>query len=599
MALGIQWTGSFKSLNDVDCTVNIYTDGGGSAIPITLADDPFYFEENYGDDILNEVIRFRTGYIRVIEQGTYGALSTIYPTGIFDRYVEVLYGNEVVFNGYIQVQDFASRLVPNPRVLELPVISPLGLFEKRTISNTQFLPPTEVSLGNILDVILANSTYEYVYLPKSYGYPNPVSFGMKVSSLVATPWNKDFHHSMNTAPYQKVARGQTYAYIIDAICKAYGWMCHDTPEALVFTAFDYDGTYCYYPVGHIGEAGYSLDANIPDGNLATYFTPTDNDANEQILQPETGIEISYEGESGDRTFTFDRTYVPQQDPVVIMPSFVPSVDVFPNHVEIFSMCSLLPVPNLNEINLVSSPTFDNNDKVNIGNYSVAWNGQEGVMVSIGSYPSDHTLFVLRFYLRRRANQDFSLSYDMRVRKDGAIGGLAANPDPDQDYYITAQLDVSNDDYVAVTFKYRYGGDFPQLSSKALIFISNIKLEVCEDGVPYERYLYKQSDDTDVIPSNAAVNPAISSSIVMPMSLYRLNDNLIGPSVRPTRLTEYAYMFQPRKQLTGRFRVASMVSFPWAGKFNYLGKSWRIIAQTFRPWDDEYTLTMQYSPILNS
>lgn len=568
---------------------------------LKLAADPFYFQEDNSEDLLNGVLRYRTGYIRLIEEYSYGWFDDIYPTGIFDRYVEVLYGSTLVFNGYIQVQDFSSELVPVPRILELPVISPLGLFDKRTFSNTLYLPPSEVSLGALLDQALASTPYNYVYLPKNYGYPNNVSLGMKVSTLVATPWNEDFHHSMNVSPYSKVAKGQTYAYIVEGICKAFGWICHDTPDALVFTAFDYDGIYCYYPVGHIGESGYITDASISSSAIAltSYFTAADSGANEQTLHPDTGIEISYDGEYGDRTFVFDRTTVPDTNPVVIMPSFVPYGDLFPNHAEIFSLCSLIPVPSIWETNANGIFTFDSNDKLNVGTHCVAWNGQEGFLISIGSYESGRELFYVRFYLRKRSGQKFSLSYDMKVRKDGALGGLHYRPDEDVDYYISTAMDSSHDNYVQVTFKYQWsnaeGSQYPQLSSQALIFISNIKLEVCEQGVPYEKYIYKPASDSDVIPSTG--NPAITSSITMPISLYRLNDHLIGTSVRSTKLTEYPYLFQPRKQLTSKFRVSSILSLPYARKFSYMNKNWRIIAQTFRPWDDEYELTMQHSSIL--
>ena len=603
MARNIRWIGSFKSQNGTSCTVNIYSEDwpAGVTMGITLAADPFYFQEENSSDLLNNVMRYRTGYIRVVEQNTFGSLNDIYPTAIFDRYVEVLYGSTIVFNGYIQVQDFSSELVSAPRILEFPVISPLGLFEKRTFSNTLYLPPSEVSLGALLDQALISTPYSYVYIPKNFGYPNPVTLGLKVSTLVVTPWNEDFHYSMNVAPYNKVAKGQTYAYIVEAICKAFGWICHDTPSALVFTAFDYDGTYCYYPVGHIGDSDYSSDASISSSaeDLTDYFTASDNDANEETLMPDTGIEISYDGEYGDRTFSFDRATVPDTNPVIIMPSFAPVGDVYPDHAETFSLCSLIPVPTLGETNVYGTFTFDNNDKLSVGTHCVAWDGQTGIMVSLGSYESGRELFWVRFYLRKRSNQKFSLSYNMKLRNDGSLGGLSLNPDNNTDYYITTAIDYSHDNYVQVAFKYRWsnvqGSQYPQLNSQALIFISNIRLEVCEQGVPYAEYLYKPASDSDVIPSTG--NPSISSEINMPISLYRLNDHLIGTSVRSTMLTEYPYLFQPRKNLTSKFRITSILDLPHARKFSYMGKNWRVIAQNFKPWDDEYELTLQSSPIL--
>lgn len=600
MARNIRWFVSFRSQNGTSCVINIYDNDWPAGVTMGLrgAADPFYFEEDDSDDLLNDVMRYRTGYIRIVEQGTFGNLDAIYPTAPFDRYVEVLYGGNVVFNGFIQVQDFSSEQVPVPRVLEFPVISPLGLFEKQTFPNALYLPPTSVSLGELLDEALDNSTYDYVIVPKYYGEPNAVNLAMKVSTLVVSPWDDNFHHSMTTAPASKVMKGESYSYLIEAICKAFGWICHDTPGALIFTAFDYEDTYIQFPVGHIGESAYGENIIISSElDLTDYFILSDNAANMTTLQPDTGIEISYEGDSGNREFTFDHTTF---DDVIIMPSFTPDgTDTYPAHAEIFSLCNLTPVPGIWETNLTGSFSFDSNDKLVIGTHCVAWNGNTGVMISIGSYESGRTLFWVRFYMQRRSGQMFSLSYEMKLRKDGAIGGLNYNPDDDTDYYITTEIDTSNNDYVQVYFKYRWsnaeGSQYPQLDSQALIFIHDIKLEVLEDGEPYAEYRYKPASDSDVIPTTG--NPAISSDITMPISMYRLNDHLLGNTVRSTKVTTYPYLFQPRKELKSNFRVDSLPSYPYAQLFNYLNKDWRIIAQTFHPWDDEVTLTMQHSSIL--
>lgn len=608
-----QWTIPFKSQNGTSCHVDIYMRGytGETVLTLTGAADPFYFEEDDSEDLLNGVIRYRTGYIRVIETISYGSLSQLYPTSAFDRYVEVYYGDELTFNGFIQVQNFSGDVVPVPRVLELPVISPMGLFKKRTFRNTLYMPPTVVTLGDVLNTMLLNSTYNYVYLPNNYGYPDPVSLSMEISSLVVTPWNEEFHHSINIAPMLKVMKSVTYDYIINAICKAFGWICHDTPDALVFTAFDFEGYYCYYPNGHIGDNEYKQDANISATatDLTTYFSLADNDANETTLQPDTGIEISYEGNDdiGDHIFDFQRTYVPAENGVVIEPSFIPDMDAFPNHAEIFSLCNLLPVPNVWELSGVAPLTFDANDKLNVGECACAWNGSEGIMISLGgSYPSGHELFRIRFYIRRRSGQYYGFSYDMKGKKHGGLGGLSMNESDVDEHYIYASFDLSNSDYIEVVFKYRWiNNELPQLPAQTLIFISNIKLTIFENKVPYTEYRFTPKSDVDIVGPDGFVadihsgetNPSISSSITMPISLYRLNDHLLGTSVRQTRITTYPYLFQPRKMLVSKFRYASQLTFPHVRLFTYLNKKWRIIAQRFNPWNDEYELTMQHSSVL--
>ena len=595
MARNIRWFVNFKSVSGVSCTINIYDNDwpSGVTLGLTGASEPFYFEEDNSNDLLNDVVRYRTGYIRVIEQSPYGSLDDIYPTDTFDRYVEVLYGGTVIFNGYIQVQDFSSELIPAPRILQFPVISPLGLFDKLTFSNTMYLPPTLTTLGSLLDDALTN-LYDYVYVPRDYGnvYAS-ASLSMDVFTLIVSPWNEDYHHSQNVGAYYNVMRGQTYAFLIDAVCKAFGWICHDTPSGLVFTAFDYEGVYISYPVGHIGDYNYSSNVNISASasDLTSFYTPCDANGCVHTLLPDTGIEISYDGDPNSREFSFKRTYVPSTNGVVIMPGTTSPYE------EQYGLCNLVPVLSNDEYSSNLLPlTFDNDGKINVGQCCCAWNGEEGIMVSIsGSYQTDSELFWVRFYIRKRTNQSFAFSYDMKGRKNGGIGGLAVYDSDVDDYYITYSIDFSHDNYVQVTFKYRYGGDYPQLPAQALIFINNMQLHVYEDNEPYSEYRYALTEDSDIIPNNN--NPAISSSVTMPISLYRLNDHLIGDSVLSTKITTYPYLFQLRKEITEKFRVVDDPTLAHIRLYSYLSKKWRIVAQAFYPWNDEYKLTLQYSPVL--
>lgn len=597
MARNIRWFANFKSLNGTSCTINIYDNDWPAGVTkgVTAAADPFFFEEDDSDDLLNDVVRYRTGYIRLVEQISFGDLADIYPTGIFDRYVEVLYGGTVVFNGYIQVQDFDSEQVPAPRVLEFPVISPLGLMNQKTFIG--IIPPTSKTLGELLDTaIIQIGSYDYVFLPKNYGYPNPVSLSMKVFSTAVTPLNKNFHHSRNIGTQNMVMKGETYSYLIEAICKAFGWICHDMPGALIFTAFDYEGDYCYYPVGHIGEVGYSTDANIQSSasELTFNFTPADDAANMTTLQPDTGIEIEYDGDSTlSQEFNFDNTYVSETSTVITMPSYINDPD------EINSICNLERIPLLNNISVYTILAFDNQDLLTIGKGICAWNGKEGVMISMsGTESSYNEIFWVRFYMKRRGRQIYRVKYNMIGRKNGYLLQLANSGSDIDEYYIYAIITPYDDDYVKVTFYYRFDGDqHPRLQSQAVIFISDIELEVEEDGEPYTKYRYIPTDDKDIIPEQYNPQPAISSTVTMPISLYRLNDRLIGTTVRQTKVATYPYLFTPRKELVSKFRISSILSFPHIRLFTYMDKRWRIIAQAFRPWDDEYTLTMQNSNIL--
>ena len=141
----VRWTIPFKSLSEVSCRIDIIDPTYPEYIsPITYqaADDPFFFEEENSDDLLEDVLRYQTGYIRMIDNGDQ-YIPDIYPTSTFDRPVKVYYGSTLIFNGYIQVQAFSTELKSNPKIIELPVISMLGAFEDKQFNAnlSDFMPP--------------------------------------------------------------------------------------------------------------------------------------------------------------------------------------------------------------------------------------------------------------------------------------------------------------------------------------------------------------------------------------------------------------------------------------------------------------------------
>lgn len=599
MARNIRWYINFKSLNCTSCKINIYDNNWpeGTTLGLKGAAEPFSFDEDSSNDILNDVLRYSTGYIRVVQRDSDYDIASIYPTDPFDRYVEVLYGTTVVFKGYIQVQDFSNEQIPNPRVLEFPVTSQLGMLEKNTFS--LIMPPTSKTLGQLIDLAIANTSWSYVYVPKNYGYPNPVNLSMKVSSLVVSPWDSEFHHSMNTAPAAKVMRPVTRNYIIEAICKAFGWIAHETADALIFTAFDHEGTYNYYPKGHVGDANYvqeSADIPTTQVTLSDYLTMADSKATEMTLHPETGIQISYEGENSDSiNYDFQRTYVDQTSPVITMPSYASDPD------EVNSLCNLVTVPIINEVSITRVHEFDQNDKLVVGNGICAWNGEVGVLVSFAQTAQNGLLFYMKFYMKKLPGQSYKASFDVKGCHNGYLWKLANDPDiSDDDGYVYTTIDFSHDDYIEVNFRYRYTTEHPNLESQALLFITNIRLNVYEDGEPYSQYRYTPTGDSDYIPEVTSpydIYPAVSTNVDMPISMYRLNDHLIGNSVRSTKVTEYPYMFQPRKLLTAKFKISSLPTFMHAKLWSFENKKWRIIAQKFNLWDDEVELYMQNSSTL--
>ena len=597
--MATRWTTTFKSRGGVTCLVKIYDPDFPSTVSpmaVTAATDPFSYQEEDSQDLLNDVMRYRTGYLRIIDDDTegYKQIADIYPQKAFDRYVEVYYDGVLSFTGYIQVTDFDDEQVPQPRVLEFPITSPLGLFDKKTFSNIAYMPPRMVTLGQMLSRALQSFSYERVYFPKNHGYPNPVHLGMKCFSTLINPWDDNYHTSVTSQWAQKVMKGEPLSYLIEAICKAFGWICHDTPTALIFTAFDYQGAYSYSPADHIYETGYIYDAtDIPTTAVAVtdYLTPADDRANIETIQPDTGIEVEYEGDDGTIDFSFDRTYVARDqgtDGVVTMTGMSPSDG------ERWSVCDLAPIGSLNEIRNLGVISFDTDGNV-VGKGIVAWNGHVGILFSTGI--QDEQICAIRQYVRKTNNVSYGVEYDV-MTSNYSIGVLKEPDDPEAFKMIHISKSVTQtDDYVEVVLTYLTGST--PLQSHYLIFIENIELIRYVDSEPYASYREKPANANDVIDPTGSLdgNPAISSSVTMPVSMYRKNDRLLGTQVRSTRLTTYPYLFTPRKELKARFRITSAMPWPYALMVTHLSKRWRVIAQQWEPWNDEMVLTLEHSSIL--
>lgn len=582
----VLWQIPFKSFNGLSCRIDVYDPTVPEEAPISPmtyqgAEDPFYFEEDNSSDLLNDVLRYQTGYIRMIDNGGQ-YVKDIYPEDTFDRPVKVWYGETLVFAGYIQVQDFSTEMVPTPKMIELPVISALGLMEERTLSQTNFPFPRKVTLGELLDMVLIGGNYERVYFPNI----EHTEMSQEVFSLAVCPWNKDYHCSnTNGYSYYNIYAPETHAFVIEAICKAFGWICHDTPTALVFTSFDYQDSYIYYPKGHIGDNNYKVTDTTPVAaiDLEDYFENADAQGQQNSIMPDTGIEIGYEGKSGGETFSFQRTYFYS---VVSMDN--------PPEGEGRSLCNLLPVPNVGEISSMTPFTIDANENVSDGQCVVAWNGYEGILIAHNwLHNNGFTFFTLRFYTKRRSGQYWKVSYDLLSASDGVLSKLTKDDALKEHFRMS--IDTTNDDYVEIDFNYFVTGSVTRLDSNYLVLITNIKLEVFEDHEPYAEYKYAPATESDFI--RVVSNAPISASVTMPLSLYRLNTNQIGSTVLSTKITEYPYLFQKRTELVQRFRLTTAPALPHTRLFNYQNKKWRIIAQEFHPWNDEYKLTMQHSPVL--
>lgn len=252
-----KWRTTFMSVNNRQYTANIKVYGyTGSVITLTADVDPLTLEENDDTDLLN-VIRYTTGYINILADDSLDVADIFPTTSITERYVEILEGTTVIFRGYVQAQEFSrmgnyATSGNPPQSVSIPIISPLGL-----INDLEFYKvtsPTDFTLWELLKICLyklggnpggvASTPYTYVYFPQVVS-GSAILKELKLPSLVISPYSNDNTHNSSTT-VDDCFEVMPISYFIEGLCRCFGCMVHDTPDALVFTKFDYTGSYVRY-----------------------------------------------------------------------------------------------------------------------------------------------------------------------------------------------------------------------------------------------------------------------------------------------------------------------------------------------------------------
>lgn len=303
-----KWTIPFMSMKGVNCRIDIYKRGYTGSTVTTLASNvsgapgcaaaqPFYWEED-DDESLLEVIRVKTGYINLIETIRDG-LSDLYPSTNTEHFVEVTYGNSLVFTGFMQAQTFENEWGPAPRELSFPVISPLGIMDGFTFNTIN--PPTMVTFATLFREIISgsNGAYSYVQMQSTGGNPT-VSINefnsMNIQSLVVSPYKSKLD---GNNPFE----GIDYRTFIEAVCNCFGLIAHDDPGRLIFSKFDNDNNY-YLTI----NSGGIVSVGTLSGNydLDAEFENRSADNGESTVLPLNKITIDYEGDDvKDARLTYD------------------------------------------------------------------------------------------------------------------------------------------------------------------------------------------------------------------------------------------------------------------------------------------------------
>ena len=165
--MAIHWRCRFKSLNGTDYSINIYdaTYSGSTPVELTGAANPFETQEDAGDDVLKPV-RTSTGTISLVN---INGLNDLIPATPKARYVTLTSGNDTLWQGYIQQAQFTQQWQSVPYVVELPVVSALGILSGPQIEKGEIPSRARIAEYFRQAILKSGGTYTQIVFPAEIG----------------------------------------------------------------------------------------------------------------------------------------------------------------------------------------------------------------------------------------------------------------------------------------------------------------------------------------------------------------------------------------------------------------------------------------------
>ena len=625
--MALRWRIPFTSRKGYYCHIDIYDPSytGQSVIelsttnpdaPAVPAPDPFYFEEDDDQDLL-KVVRIKTGYINLVET-QFDGLTDIYATSLKSRYVEVFYNSTIVFRGYLQQQTFENDWRPAPREVSLPVVSVMGIAE-----SLKFTPNFDYSrrklgayMKQLLDLVEPSEGTKYakVIFPQ-----NNVDFAGDVRQIVITPPNQNFSQAIGTtdAAYEGIYLNE----FLEGVCNAYGWIMHDMPTSVLFTMFDSPANYYAYNVSDLDSASnIHLDTTQEDLSLDTSMSPSGDDSTITQIMPLKKLTLNYQGENpASVTMNYKlcrcTTYIG-------VGQFGPAQTVEPYGVAIFEPVGHEVVGYSDY--LKTNGQIRQDRFVEHGIYIAECFGKKRILMqNVPNFINQSELRLVQFRFDTRplagagsrtgapltVEIDFSWGqYLNSLGYDGSVHQIGISIFDGNSEQTISPILVSDESNHIVKAKFYNVSDRGSIwvtlaiPSDTSIYphditsIDSIKLYYPESE--FDKYL-KHKDVVVLEGNNAGIS---DNDIDVLISCWCDNLNMIG-TTRLDRFTDYQYMFWPQNRLQLRMKPKTGQTMP--EKLAYIDKiqfwmanwRWRLIALAFHPRDDEYTLTMHRSPVL--
>ena len=621
----MKWQLPFTSLAGNSCVVKIYAEGfTGDVTTLTGGAEPFVIEEDDSKNLL-ELVRSTSGYLNVVEE-TYGDLDALFPTTDFQHMVTLEVNNRVQFTGFMQATEYDNDWDRGPRELHFPVMSPLGLMDHRTFPSTYSSPVRNIAICELLAYVLTDIDCGYtdVYVPAT-----TLNIDQMISTLAINPFNNNFKASGHN---EEIHNHESYEYLIEGICAAFGWMVHDVPGALVFVKWNWTGGYYRCPLSTLASFTHS-DAGIlgsDELDFDDYFVVSSADNRQSYLRPLKEITLSIDGETAENAhISYDRMHYEGY-------SQTPNFHTDQSGDDDCVAAWLSPLADdvggpyvlahngLNNsggvvdtgVNVAKCGDENSQTEKILIRWDMTWNDAPTspiFYVNIFNPPSGaveikfHALWSSDNKLAKLGNSDFV--YGMYPRclvaklylDDVPYTPIALQPSPRYPLMFnkSGYWSLFFPSVAPLPFCHKLTIEFypldldidgygPYVSSTLLLALNEISVNSTQ-GL-FAEYT---EDRTRLDKIVGGSDSASSGTLNMPLSFYRLNSHMISAQLQTIYdVQRFDYMFQSKKvvEVTAK-AIAQLSSLVYGQKIILLGTPYRLVSAKYEPREDDWTLLL--------
>lgn len=299
MARAIHWRVPFVALDNTAYQVNIYEEGyQGNVVVLKGGAQPFVTEETDDEDAFLP-LRTSSGYLTIVCE-EYALVDAILPSSVHDRYVELVdvttNSPKVVWNGFVMPEEYSGDWNRPPFELSLPVASPIGASLALAYNATS----KAVMIGEVLREILKDIVGVVPTYIMSGKFPSQTA-SMLTAMFSGTAFMK-FPESDGAPAYgngQSVKMGDeqtTVGDVLEAFCRLYGYVMHETPDALWFCSSDMSTDYYQAEINYDTTQPYATSEDVVSMINASFPSVASADNTRTLLPGKSAVRVYCEAQ---------------------------------------------------------------------------------------------------------------------------------------------------------------------------------------------------------------------------------------------------------------------------------------------------------------